>query len=120
MAGKFNEDRFYSLKNAEVEPKRDNVMECLEYAVKSIYREAVRRDGINPQLKTIVADLEEIRLKSQASYDTVRLIISMYPTSYGEVAKARGVSKVAVYNQFKKVIKNYPWAQQIFELMSQN
>lgn len=118
--GKFNEDKYYSLENAAADAPNNDVAECIQVVVEAIYKEAARRASIPLQMKTIIADLEEIRLKSQPAYDTARLLLCMYPTSYGEVAKARGVSKPAVYNQLKRIAKNYPWADQIFQLMKEN
>lgn len=118
--GNFNEDKYYSLTNAAINSPNNDVAEAMKVAVDSIYKEAVRRTSIPVQMKTIIIDLEEIRLKSPSAYDTARLLLCMYPTSYGDVAKARGVSKPAVYNQFKRIAKNYPWAEQIFQLMKEN
>ncbi len=117
---KFNQDKYFSLANAAVEAPNNDVDECMRFVVEAIYKEAARRTSIPRQMQTIITDLEEIRLKSHPAYETAHLFLTMYPTSYGEVAKRRGVSKPAVYNQLKRIAKKYPWAEQIFQLMKEN
>ncbi len=115
----FNEDKYYSLANASTKDQRDEVGECLQFAVSAIYKQA-KKETISPQLKTVINDLHDIRIKSAPAYETARLALTMYPTSYRKIATIRGVSHVAIYNQLRRLAANYDWIESIVDLMSEN
>ncbi|QSH40944.1 hypothetical protein P0136_10590 [Lentisphaerota bacterium ZTH] len=118
MVKEFNEDRFHSLKNAHKEPEED-YQEYLEVATRAIEKKVVRKMGIHNQLPQILLDLEEMRKTSMSSYETARLAVTMYPTSYAKIAQVRGISKPAVWKQMQRIAKKYPWAEGLVYVMGQ-
>ena len=115
----FSQDRFYSLEQkAAPDNKSDEIKECLEVAVESIYSHAKRQAIL--ESRTVIADLEKIRLKSVPAYETIKLAILLFPSSYGIIAKERRVSKPAVFNQLKRLSEDYAWIKTIVDLMAQN
>lgn len=116
---KFSQDRFYSLEQkAAPDDKNSEIQECLDVAVEAIYRQAKRQAIL--ESRTVIADLEKIRLKSAPAYETVKLAILLFPSSYGIIAKERKVSKPAVFNQLKRLSEEYPWIKSMVDLMSNN
>ncbi len=117
MGKEFNQDRFYSLENAHKEPK-ENLRECFEVATAAIRKSVVRQLGVDKQLQQVVLDLQDMREKSPVSYDTTMLAITMYPSSYAQIAEKRGVSKTAVWRQMRKIAEKYPWAEALIDIMA--
>lgn len=116
---KFSQDRFYSLEQkAAPDDKNSEIQECLDVAVEAIYTQAKRQAIL--ESRTVISDLEKIRVKSVPAYETVKLAILLFPSSYGIIAKERKVSKPAVFNQLQRLSKDYPWIKTIVDLMSQN
>ncbi len=118
MTTQFNQDKYYSLETTGAVNKNTDkeVAECLEFAVAEIYKKATA-NSLNKQLKRVVLDMYEIEQKSKSAAHTVRLAIIMYPSSYRLIAKEKGVSHVAIYNQLKNLAVKYDWIKQIFEIM---
>ncbi len=116
MGKEFNQDRFYSLENAHKEPK-ENLQECFEVATAAIRKSVIRQLGVDKQLQQVVLDLQDMREKSPVSYDNIMLAITMYPSSYAQIAEKRGVSKSAVWKQMRWVAEKYPWVEALIDIM---
>ncbi|QSH41054.1 hypothetical protein P0136_10030 [Lentisphaerota bacterium ZTH] len=89
MAKEFNDDRCHILKNAH------------------------RELGIDFQLQQTAADLHEMRENAPTRHDTARLALAMFPASHSDIAKERGVSKVAIWKQMRRVSVKYLWIESL-------
>ncbi|MCP4103179.1 MAG: hypothetical protein GY750_17430, partial [Lentisphaerae bacterium] len=98
------------------EPK-ENLQECFEVATAAIRKSVIRQLGVDKQLQQVVLDLQDMREKSPVSYDNIMLAITMYPSSYAQIAEKRGVSKSAVWKQIRWVAEKYPWVEALIDIM---
>ena len=115
----FNQDKFYSEQTvapAEV----DEVTECMQLLIDHVKNKYTKSFLKKNEFKTILIDLEEIRNKSEAAYQTIFFALTMYPASYADIGRQRNVSKVAVFKSLNKLAVKYDWIADVVDVMRRN